>query len=134
MILKERRGGQGRVAYVGGSLIHPTRGVEGGGLLLEDGKILDVGPSVTAQAIGSETEAVDCRGLYLAPGLVDMRVFTGEPGFEHRETLATASQAAARGGVTRMIVQPNTHPVVDTAALVDFILRRARYWLLPNVF
>ena len=55
-----------------------------------------------------------------------MRVFTGEPGTEYRETLATASEAAAAGGVTTMIVMPNTNPVIDDAAIVDFILRRAR--------
>jgi dihydroorotase len=68
----------------------------------------------------------DCKGLVLLPGIIDMRVFTGEPGNEHRETLATASEAAAAGGVTRMIVMPNTNPVIDDAAIVDFILRRAR--------
>ena len=60
------------------------------------------------------------------PGLIDMRVFTGEPGNEYRETLASASEAAAAGGVTTMIVMPNTDPVIDDAAIVDFILRRAR--------
>ena len=60
------------------------------------------------------------------PGLIDMRVFTGEPGNEHRETLASASAAAAAGGVSTMIVMPNTDPVIDDAAIVDFILRRAR--------
>ena len=69
---------------------------------------------------------IDCTGLTLIPGLIDMRVFTGEPGTEYRETLASASEAAAAGGVTTMIVMPNTQPVIDDAAIVDFILRRAR--------
>jgi dihydroorotase len=60
------------------------------------------------------------------PGLIDMRVFTGEPGSEYRETLATASDAAAAGGVTTIITMPNTTPVIDDVAMVDFILRRAR--------
>ena len=67
------------------------------------------------------------------PGLVDMRVFTGEPGTEYRETLATASEAAAAGGVTTMIVMPNTNPVIDDAAIVDFILRRARDTAIVHV-
>ena len=62
----------------------------------------------------------------LCPGLIDAQVFTGEPGYEHRETLKTASHAAAAGGVTTMIVMPDTNPVIDQVALVDFIQRRAR--------
>src|SRR5258706_14070298 len=63
--------------------------------------------------------------MVLAPGLIDMRVFTGEPGSEHRETLESASQAAAAGGVTTIVVMPNTNPVIDEPSLVDFIRRRA---------
>jgi dihydroorotase len=62
----------------------------------------------------------------VAPGLVDMRVFVGEPGAEHRETFASASQAAAAGGVTTIVTMPDTDPVIDDVALVDFVLRRAR--------
>ena len=67
------------------------------------------------------------------PVSVDMMVFTGEPGHEHRETLATASRAAAAGGVTTIVCMPNTDPVIDDVALVDFILRRARDTALVNV-
>jgi len=97
-----------------------------GGILIEDGWILDVGPRVTRDSVGSGAAISDCSGLTLIPGLIDMRVFTGEPGLEYRETLASASEAAAAGGVTTMIVMPNTQPVIDDAAIVDFILRRAR--------
>ena len=69
---------------------------------------------------------IDCKGHVLCPGLVDMQVFTGEPGQEHRETLKTASHAAAAGGVTTIVVMPDTEPVIDQVALVDFIQRRAR--------
>ena len=71
-------------------------------------------------------EIVDCRGAAIMPGLVDMRVFVGEPGGEHRETLETASRAAAAGGVTTIVTMPDTDPVIDDPALVDFMLRRAR--------
>ena len=64
---------------------------------------------------------VDCQGHIVAPGLIDMQVFTGEPGAEHRETLHTASRAAAAGGVTTIVVMPDTDPVIDQVALVDFI-------------
>jgi dihydroorotase len=116
-----------RRAYVNARLIDPAQDIDGiGGVLIEDGWILASGPKVTAPSSGSGTTIIDCRGLALMPGLIDMRVFTGEPGNEYRETLATASEAAAAGGVTTMIVMPNTKPVVDDAAIVDFILRRAR--------
>ena len=60
------------------------------------------------------------------PGLVDARVFIGEPGAEHRETIASASLAAAAGGVTSIIMMPDTDPVIDDIALVEFVLRTAR--------
>ena len=74
----------------------------------------------------SGVDVIDCKGHVLAPGLIDAQVFTGEPGYEHRETLKTASHAAAAGGVTTMVVMPDTNPVIDQVALVDFIQRRAR--------
>jgi dihydroorotase len=117
----------GRKAYVNARVVDPLQGLDGpGGVLFEDGWILSSGPKVTRESLGSGTAVFDCKGLVLLPGIIDMRVFTGEPGNEHRETLATASEAAAAGGVTRMIVMPNTNPVIDDAAIVDFILRRAR--------
>jgi len=116
-----------RRAYVNANIVAPAQGLEGkGGILIEDGWILDVGPKVTKDSVGASTAVTDCKGLTLIPGLIDMRVFTGEPGTEYRETLASASGAAAAGGVTTMIVMPNTQPVIDDAAIVDFILRRAR--------
>jgi dihydroorotase len=96
-----------------------------GGLLVENGRIADVGPRLFNDAEPTDPEVIDARGLVLTPGLIDARVFTGEPGSEHRETLETASAAAAAGGVTAMVVMPNTDPVIDEPSLVDFILRRA---------
>lgn len=127
MMAPVSRATSNRRAYVNARFIDPSQGLDGsGGIIIEDGWILAAGPNVTAQNSGAGTTIVDCRGLVLMPGLVDMRVFTGEPGAEYRETLATASEAAAAGGVTTMIVMPNTNPVIDDAAIVDFILRRAR--------
>ncbi|MGQ0484791.1 MAG: dihydroorotase [Hyphomicrobiales bacterium] len=123
-----------RRAYVNAHIVAPAQGLIGkGGVLIEDGWILAVGPAVTRESAGSGTAIADCKGLTLIPGLIDMRVFTGEPGTEYRETLASASQAAASGGVTTMIVMPNTQPAVDDAAIVDFILRRARDTALVRV-
>lgn len=114
-------------AFVNARLIDPASGLDSpGAVLVEDGRILDLGPHLFASGVPSGIETVDCAGHVLCPGLVDMRVFTGEPGAEHRETLATASEAAAAGGVTTIVVMPNTRPAIDDAALVDFIERRAR--------
>ncbi len=116
-----------RRAYINARLIDPSTGLDGkGGVLIADGRILACGPEVTKTKSNGNTLITDCKGKVLFPGLIDMRVFTGEPGNEHRETLKTASRAAAAGGVTTMTVMPNTEPVIDDAALVDFILRRAR--------
>ena len=98
---------------------------EPGGILVENGLITQVGAQFRRNAPAGY-DVIDCGGHVLAPGLVDMQVFTGEPGTEHRETLRTASRAAAAGGVTTMIVMPDTKPVIDQVALVDFTLRRAR--------
>ena len=115
-----------RVAFRNARLIDPASGLDAkGGLLVENGRIADVGPRLFNDAEPGDPEVIDCRGLVLAPGLIDARVFTGEPGAEHRESLESASAAAAAGGVTAMIVMPNTDPVIDEPSLVDFILRRA---------
>ncbi len=116
-----------RRAYVNAHLVDPASGLdEKGGVLIEDGRIVAIGKAVTSAMASSAHTTTDCKGRALFPGLVDMCVYTGEPGTEYRETLASASKAAAAGGVTTMIVMPNTDPVVDDAAIVDFILRRAR--------
>ncbi len=103
-----------------------------GAVLCDDGRILDV-VSGAAPGAPANVVRVDAGGLILAPGLIDMRVFTGEPGFEYRETLKSASQAAAAGGVTSFVMMPDANPVIDDAALVDFVLRRARDTAIVNV-
>jgi dihydroorotase len=120
-------GKQGRIAFRNARLIDPANGLDvKGGLLVENGKIADIGPRLFNDAEPSDPEVIDCRGLVLTPGLIDCRVFTGEPGSEHRETLATASEAAAAGGITTIVTMPNTNPVIDEPSLVDFIRRRAQ--------
>jgi dihydroorotase len=116
-----------RIAFRNARLIDPASGLDvKGGLLVENGKIADIGPRLFNDAEKNDPEIVDCKGMVLAPGLIDMRVFTGEPGSEHRETLESASLAAAAGGVTTIVVMPNTDPVIDEPSLVDFIGRRAQ--------
>jgi len=108
-------------------IVDPSRELDfPGDLLIAEGVIRDAKRGIGAAGVPQGTEIVDCRGHIVAPGLVDMRAFIGEPGAEYRETLATASQAAAAGGVTTVVCQPDTDPVIDDHAIVDFILRRAR--------
>lgn len=134
MLAELRQRSDGRRAYVNAHLVDPAQGFDGkGGLVVADGRIIAAGPKVKASNAGTGTPVVDCKGKLLCPGFIDMRVFTGEPGNEHRETLASASEAAAAGGVTTMIVMPDTDPVIDEAAIVDFILRRARDTALVRV-
>ncbi len=115
------------IALLNARLVDPERETETrGGLVVIDGLIAGVGAAVTWDCIPAEARIVDCAGDVVAPGLIDMRCFVGEPGAEHRETIATASAAAAAGGVTTILARPDTSPVVDEPAVVDFILRRAR--------
>lgn len=116
-----------RTLFRNARLLDPASGLDATGDLLVDGRrIADHGTNLFPDNVPDDVTAIDCRGHLLAPGLIDMRVFTGEPGSEYRETLASASQAAAAGGVTGIVVMPNTQPVIDDVALVDFIKRRAR--------
>jgi dihydroorotase len=108
-------------------LVDPAVGVERrGALLVMGGRIADLGDGVTRDCAPEGARIIDCAGDVVAPGLVDMQAFVGEPGAEHRETIATASAAAAAGGVTTIIASPETRPAVDDPAVVDFVLRRAR--------
>lgn len=103
-----------------------------GALLVEDGAIKAIAEGAP-QGVPGGAEVLDARGLVVAPGLIDMRVFTGEPGYEYRETLATAGKAAAAGGVTSFVLMPDANPAIDDGALVDFIIRRARDTATVNV-
>jgi len=123
----------GGTVFINARLVDPASDRdEPGGLLVVDGKIADLGPHLRRNA-PEGAAVIDCKGHVLAPGIIDAQVFTGEPGFEHRETLKTASHAAAVGGVTTMVVMPDTNPVIDQVALVDFIQRRARDNAIVNV-
>src|SRR5580700_7461708 len=115
-------------------IIDPSRDFDVvGDVLIADGVIRETRRGIGAAGVPEGTEVIDCRGRVVAPGLVDMRAFSGEPGAAHRETLASASHAAAAGGITTIICQPDTSPVIDEPAIVDFVLRRARDTAIVHV-
>jgi dihydroorotase len=116
-------------------IIDPSRGIDEVGAVIIDGKrIAAAGKAALNQGAPEGARVIDCAGKAVIPGLVDGRVFIGEPGGEHRETIASASIAAAGGGVTSLIMMPDTDPVIDNVALVEFVLRTARDTAIVNVF
>src|SRR5947209_12744990 len=130
MMLTERR----PILLANARILDPSRDLDiDGDLLIADGVIREAKRGIGAAGVPEATEVIDCKGKLVAPGLIDMRAFVGEPGAEYRETLASASQAAAAGGVTTIVCQPNTDPVIDDPAIVDFVLRRARDTAIVHV-
>ncbi|MEO4041133.1 dihydroorotase [Hoeflea sp. CAU 1731] len=121
-----------RTALVNGRIVDPSQGMDViGAVLIENDRIAAIGSEI---AIPEDAEKVDCTGRAITPGLVDARVFIGEPGAEHRETIASASAAAAAGGVTSLIMMPDTSPVIDDVALVEFVLRTAREQSMVRIY
>lgn len=123
------------VLYRNARLIDPASGLDQVGDLLTVGEeIAAMGPGIAAQGTPEGAEIVDATDLVLAPGLVDLRAQVGEPGLEHNETIQTASRSAAAGGITALAALPNTDPVIDDEAGLEFIARRAREVKLVKIF
>ena len=123
------------IAFINARLVDPESRYDGeGALVVQGGVIADVVKKPSLGKLSADIRVVDCNGAMLAPGLVDIRVKTGEPGAEQKETLKSACRAAAAGGVTSIVIQPDTEPAVDDPATVDFILRRARDIELVHVY
>lgn len=123
------------VLISGARLIDPGSGYDGSGSLLAlEGRIAEVRKGDGPIDGPDGALSIDAEGAMLCPGLIDLRVKTGEPGAEPKETLKSAAMAAAAGGVTSIVIQPDTDPVVDDPAVVDFILRRARDIGLVHVY
>jgi dihydroorotase len=108
---------------------------EFGGLIIDEkGLIKNVGKKVSNGNLPSDAEKIDLKNKILMPGLVDMRVFVGEPGYEYKENFRTLSDAAVSGGVTSVVSMPNTDPVIDNISMVDFLKRRGRDKSRINIF
>ncbi|MBA4338967.1 dihydroorotase [Hyphomonas sp.] len=115
-------------------LLDPATGSDAiGGVFIDKGVIKEFRTG-TGVSFKDAKETIDAGGLCLAPGLIDLRAKTGEPGEEHKETLATASRAALSGGITSLVVMPDTRPVIDDVALVQFIAERGRETAFARVY
>jgi dihydroorotase len=121
--------------FTNARVVDPSRGLDETGTVIVRGReIVAAGAAARNQGVPEGAEVVNCAGRAILPGLVDSRVFIGEPGAEHRETIASAGAAAAAGGVTSIVMMPDTDPVIDDVALVEFVLRTARDTAAVNVF
>ena len=122
--------------FLNANIVDPKNSLdEKGGLIIsESGKIEAVGKKVNKNNISSREKYIDLEGKYIFPGIVDMRVFVGEPGFEYKENFRTLSEAALAGGVTSVVTMPNTIPVIDNVSIVDFLKRRGRDKAKINIY
>jgi dihydroorotase len=130
-----RQTAPGKVAYINARVLDPASKFDGPGQVLTIGEeIAAVGPKLFEGRPPADAQVVDCRGYCLAPGLVDMRVQLREPGEEHKESLKSGGEAAVAGGVTTMVALPNTNPIIDDEATVEYVARRARKHALAKVY
>jgi len=122
--------------FLNANIVDPLNSIEeiGGLIIGEDGKIEAAGKKVNTNNIPSREKYTDLKGKYIFPGIVDMRVFVGEPGYEYKENFRTLSKAALSGGVTSVVTMPNTNPVIDNVSIVDFLKRRGRDKSKINIF
>ncbi len=122
--------------FLNANIIDPKNSIEefGGLIIDENGKIEACGKKVNENNIPSREKYIDLKEKYIFPGIVDMRVFVGEPGYEYKENFKTLSNAALSGGVTSVVTMPNTSPVIDNVSIVDFLKRRGRDKSKINIF
>ena len=122
--------------FLNAAIIDPKNSLDemGGLIVSEEGKIEAVGKKVNKNNIPSREKFIDLSGKHIFPGLVDMRVFVGEPGYEYKENFKTLSNAALAGGVTSVVTMPNTSPIIDNVSIVDFLKRRGRDKSKINIY
>ena len=122
--------------FLNAYIIDPKNSIDeiGGLIVNENGKIEAVGKKVNKNNIPSREKFINLEGKHIFPGIVDMRVFVGEPGYEYKENFRTLSNAALAGGVTSVVTMPNTQPVIDNVSIVDFLKRRGRDKAKINIY
>ncbi len=122
--------------FINARIIDPSQNIDEIGKVVvdENGKIKAIGRDVQKTDTSSSAEIIDIKNNILIPGIVDMKAFVGEPGFEYKENFRTLSQASLAGGVTSIVTMPNTKPIIDNVSMVDFIIRRGRDKASVNLF
>ena len=122
--------------FINANIVDPHNSInELGGLIInEEGKIEAIGKKVNINNLPTREKPIDLKEKYIFPGIVDMRVFVGEPGYESKENFRTLSNAALSGGVTSVVTMPNTNPIIDNVSIVDFLKRRGRDKSMINIF
>jgi dihydroorotase len=126
-------------AYVNVRLLDPASNLDivcdsTGGLITRGETVSEIGPKIFENGISDDIEVIDCLGHCLVPGLVDIRVQVGEPGYEHKETIESVGLSATAGGVTTIVCLPNTKPIIADASQVEFLARRARKIGLTKIY
>ena len=117
--------GSAALLIKGARIIDPARGMDqAGDILISGGRIQATGP-ISADDTPRDCVTLEATGLVASPGFIDLHCHLREPGFEYKETIAAGSRAAARGGFTSLCCMPNTQPPMDTAAVVEYLRRRA---------
>ena len=114
--------------FINARIIDPSQRMDekGSVIINVNGKVKAIGKNIKKNEFSSDAEIIDVKNNILIPGIVDMKAFVGEPGFEYKENFRTLSQAALAGGVTSIVTMPNTKPMIDNVSMVDFIIRRGR--------
>ena len=122
--------------FINARIIDPSQKIDEKGSLVLDkkGKVKAIGKNVKKSDAAPSAEVLDIKGNVLIPGIVDMKAFVGEPGYEYKENFRTLSKAALAGGVTSIVTMPNTKPIIDNVSMVDFIIRRGRDKATVNLF
>ena len=124
-----------RILIKNGHVIDPGQINNKADVLVEDGKIQAVGSDLQVSLKNSKSiTTINANGMIVCPGFIDLHVHLREPGFEHKETIATGVNSAVAGGFTTVCCMPNTSPVNDSQAITEFILRQAKIANKARVF
>lgn len=121
-----------KILVINGRVIDPSRRLDQiADVLIENHSIVKVGKNL--QSINKNCQIIDAKNKIVSPGFIDLHVHLREPGREDKETIATASRAAVKGGITTVVAMPNTYPVADNQTVLEYVLSKAKKEALINI-